>query len=374
MNLSKIKIGKEIYDISNLPEITNSSTFNEKVISFCQQWIDKKPFFEIQTSGSTGAPKLIALERSSMIASAMATANALNIKKGQASLVCLDPNYIAGMMMLVRSMEVGMNIIVVEPCANPFEKLESNDQIQFTALVPYQVKAILDSPQKEYFNQLETVIIGGAPLEESTKMQLQNFSCQFYETYGMTETISHIALKKINGRDKSDYFETLPNITIRQDERACLCLKAPYLQDEIITNDVVELKSLQEFIWLGRFDNVINSGGVKIFPESTEKKIENVFFQLDLKNEFFIAGLPDDRLGQAVTLIIEGNFPTDQQILLETKLKKYLSRFEIPRSIKSVQQFIHTDTGKINRARTIAMVVNPTSSSSAQNKDAQDLQ
>jgi o-succinylbenzoate---CoA ligase len=374
MNLSKIKIGKETYKLSSLPEIANPSTFNEKVISFCKQWTDRKTSFEIQTSGSTGKPKTIKLERSSMIASAMATAQAVNLKAEQTSLACLDVNYIAGMMMLVRSLEVGMNIIAVEPSANPFEKIESKDQIHFTALVPYQVKAILDSRQKEYFNQLETAIIGGAPLDEPTKKKLQNFACQFYETYGMTETISHIALKKINGKNKSDYFETLPNITIRQDERACLCIKAPYLPDEIITNDVVELKNLQEFIWLGRFDNVINSGGVKIFPESTEKKIENVFFQLNLKNEFFISGLPDDRLGQAVTLIIEGDLTTDQQILLETKLKKDLSRYEVPRSIKFVQQFFHTDTGKINRARTVEMVVNSTSSSSAQNKDAQDLQ
>jgi o-succinylbenzoate---CoA ligase len=174
MNLSKIKIGKETYEFSNLPEIANPSTFN-----------DKKPSFEIQTSGSTGKPKTIKLERSSMIASAMATVQAVNLKAGQTSLVCLDANYIAGMMMLVRSLEVGMDIIAVEPCANPFEKIESTDKIHFTALVPYQVKAILDSPQKEFFNQLETVIIGGAPLDESTKKQLQNFSCQFYKTYGL---------------------------------------------------------------------------------------------------------------------------------------------------------------------------------------------
>ncbi len=374
MNLSKIKIGKETYEFSNLPEITNPSTFNEKVITFCKQWTDGKTSFEIQTSGSTGKPKTIKLERSSMIASAMATAQAINLKAGQTSLVCLDANYIAGMMMLVRSLEVGMNIIAVEPSANPFAKLESRDKIHFTALVPYQVKAILDSPQKDFFNQLETVIIGGAPLDEPTKNQLQNFSCQFYETYGMTETISHVALKKLNGKAKSDYFEILPGITIRQDERACLCIKAPYLPDEIITNDVVELKNLKAFIWLGRFDHVINSGGVKIFPESTEKKIANAFLQLNFKNEFFIAGLPDERLGQSVTLIVEGSLTLDQQQLLETKLKKELSKFEIPRSIKAAQKFVRTENGKINRAETIARIATLTSSSSAQNKDDQGLQ
>jgi o-succinylbenzoate---CoA ligase len=367
-----IRIDKKIYNLYNLQGITNPTTFIDNLITFCQQWTDGKPSFEIQTSGSTGKPKAIMLERSSIIASAMATAKAIDLKAGETSLVCLDANYIAGMMMLVRSLEVGMNIIAIEPCANPFAKLESKDKIHFTALVPYQVKAILDSPQKEYFNQLETVIIGGAPLDEPTKKQLQNFSCQFYETYGMTETISHIALKKINGKNKSEYFEILPSITIRQDERACLCIKAPYLPDEIITNDVVELKNLKEFIWLGRFDNVINSGGVKIFPESTEKKIANAFLQLNFKNEFFIVGLPDERLGQSVTLIVEGSLPLDQQHVLETKLKKELSKFEIPRSIKAVQKFVRTENGKLNRAETTARIV--TSSSSAQNKDAQDLQ
>ncbi|MFM9838006.1 MAG: AMP-binding protein [Cyclobacteriaceae bacterium] len=374
MQSTVLIIEDNAYELSNLTVVSNPETFSDRVIQFCKQWTDGKTSFEIQTSGSTGKPKAIKLERSSMIASAKASAKAIDLKAGETSLVCLDPNYIAGMMMLVRSLEVGMNIIAVEPSANPFAKLEIKDQIHFTALVPYQVKAILDSPQKEYFNQLETAIIGGAPLDEPTKKKLQNFSCQFYETYGMTETISHVALKKLNGKAKSDYFEILPGITIRQDERACLCIKAPYLPDEIITNDVVELKSLQEFIWLGRFDNVINSGGVKIFPESTEKKIANAFLQLNFKNEFFIAGLPDDRLGQSVTLIAEGSLSHDQQQVLETKLKKELLKFEIPRSIKTVQKFVRTENGKINRSKTIARIFNPISSSSAQNKDAQDLQ
>jgi o-succinylbenzoate---CoA ligase len=355
MNLPKIKIGKETYNLSNLPEIANPFSFNEKVISFCKQWIDKKPSFEIQTSGSTGKPKTIKLERSSMIASAMATAQAINLKKGQTSLVCLDPSYIAGMMMLVRSLEVGMDIIAIEPCPNPFEKIESKDKIHFTALVPYQVKAILDSSQKEYFNQLETVIIGGAPLNEPTKKQLQNFSCQFYETYGMTETISHIALKKINGKNKSDYFEILPNITIRQDERACLCISTTYLPEEIITNDVVEMASLQQFIWLGRFDNAINSGGVKIFPESTEKKIDLIFDQLKINNRFFITGLDDPSLGQVVTLILEGELNVAKQKEMELLLKKSLHKFEFPRLIKVIKKFAQTEAGKTNRTKTLEL-------------------
>jgi o-succinylbenzoate---CoA ligase len=353
MSALTLRIDKVEYNISTLPKVDNPSTFSERVIQFCKQWTDGKTSFDIQTSGSTGKPKTIHLERNSMIASAMATAEALQLKKGQTSLVCLDASYIAGMMMLVRSMEVGMNIIAVEPCANPFEKIEKETTIHFAALVPYQVKAILDSPQKEFFNRIEMIIIGGAPLDESTKSILQGFSCQFYETYGMTETISHIALKKINGKFKSDHFEILPGINIRQDERACLCIHTPYLKEEIITNDVVEMASLERFIWLGRYDNVINSGGVKIFPESTEKKIEVIFSALHLQNLFFVTGLPDERLGQSVTLVVEGNFPIEKQNEIETRLKKNLSKFEIPRSIKFVPQFIKTETGKINRGKSI---------------------
>ncbi len=291
-----------------------------------------------------------------MKASALATAYAIGLQAGQTSLVCLDTHYIAGIMMLVRSLEVGMNILAVEPCANPFENIGDQKDIHFTALVPYQVKAILQSPQKKYFNQLKNILIGGAPLDELTKLELQDYSCQFYESYGMTETISHIALKKINGINKSDYFKTLKGITIRQDKRGCLCIKAPYLADEIISNDVVELKNLQEFIWLGRFDHVINSGGVKIFPESVEKKIEVLFGQLKIDNSFFVAGLPDERLGEAATLLIEGEFSKDQLSNIETRLKKYLAKFEMLRSIQCIEKFIKTATGKVNRKLTVAQL------------------
>jgi O-succinylbenzoic acid--CoA ligase len=357
MNSPTLQLGNKTYSLGNLPKLSQTLTFDERTIDFCQRWLSGQQQFEIHSSGSTGQPKKILISRQSMIASANGTIQALGLQANQTSLVCLDTAYIAGMMMLVRSLEIGMNIIAVEPCANPFEKIKGQDQIHFAALVPYQVKAILDSPQNIFFSQFETVIIGGAPLDQFTKIQLQNFPCQFYETFGMTETISHIALKKINGKNKSDYFELLPNITIRQDERACLCIKTPYLPDEIITNDVVELKNLQEFMWLGRFDNVINSGGIKIFPESTEKKIELVFSLENIKNRFFITGLPDERLGQAVTLIVEGSITPDQEGKTKQMLREKLAKFEQPRSMLLVEKFDETKNGKINRNETRARLI-----------------
>lgn len=355
MSSPTLQLGNKTYFLEDLPQVSQPLTFDERTIDFCQRWLSGQQQFEIHTSGSTGQPKKIEISRQSMVASANGTIQALDLKPKQTSLVCLDTAYIAGMMMLVRSLEISMNIIAVEPCANPFERIEPNGKIDFVALVPYQIKSILNSPQQFFLNQVQTVLIGGAPLDHSTKLELQNCKSLFFETYGMTETISHIALKKINGLNRSDYFTALPGITIRQDERACLCIQASFLKTEIITNDVIEMKSLDEFIWLGRLDNVINSGGVKVFPELTEEKIEALFKELSCPNRFFVAGLPDEKWGQKVTLLIEETLSKADQNRLAEKMKEKLSKFELPRSIEFVEKFNQTETGKINRRETVAL-------------------
>lgn len=346
--------GKKIdfRDFGNV-DIASLSDFEKNTLHFCQQWISGSKQFELQTSGSTGEPKKITVTREQMETSAIMTLAALQLIPGQTALVCLDTRYIAGKMMLVRAMVGKINIVAIEPVANPFEKIK-NKPIDFVALVPYQLKSILDSEHRNQFNQIKHVIIGGAPLDESTKKLLQSYSCQFYETFGMTETLSHIALKRINGPGKSDYFKILPGIYIRQDERACLCIQASHLSTEIITNDVIEMKSLEEFIWLGRFDNVINSGGVKVFPESTERKIESIFSELQIANRFFIAGLPDEKWGQSVALIVEGSLTEKIIEKMQRKIKERLSKFEMPRSIKFINHFAETATGKMNRKETLS--------------------
>jgi O-succinylbenzoic acid--CoA ligase len=345
--------GKKIYfrDFGNV-DITSLSDFEKNTLNFCREWISGSNQFELQTSGSTGTPKKITATRGQMEASATMTLAALQLAPGQTSLICLDTRYIAGKMMLVRAMIGNLNIIAIEPVANPFENIR-NEPVDFIALVPYQLKSILDSEHRNQFNQIKHVIIGGAPLDDSIKKLLQNYSCQFYETFGMTETLSHIALKRINGPGKSDYFKILPGIHIRQDERACLCIQAPHLSDEIVTNDVIEMKSLDEFIWLGRFDNVINSGGVKIFPEATEKKIVIIFDKLQITNRFLIKGLPDEKWGHTVALFIEGILTPEKQFGLELALKGALDKFEMPRQIRFMPAFAQTPTQKINRNATM---------------------
>jgi O-succinylbenzoic acid--CoA ligase len=291
-----------------------------------------------------------------MEASARLTAKALNLQSGYNALLALDPDYIAGKMMLVRSLVIGMNTIAMEPCADPL-KVIGNERIDFTALVPYQVRTILQSEASiKKIDNIKVLIVGGAALDQQSVDLLQYSKCQVFLTYGMTETISHIALQKINGKQRQEYFETLPGISLAKDERDCLIIDAlPLGLQPIRTNDVVALLSKSSFHWFGRWDNVINTGGVKVFPEKIEREIGKVFYQFDLQNRFFVAGVPDLLLGSKVALIIEGDLNREILDKATQDLRTTLSKYEMPRETKMVLKFIETKTQKINRLATLQL-------------------
>ncbi|MBK5279425.1 MAG: hypothetical protein JJE09_11245, partial [Bacteroidia bacterium] len=186
---------------------------------------------------------------------------------------------------------------------------------------------------------------------------LDSFDGEFYATYGMTETISHIALQRLNGEGKQNYFETLENIEISIDHRGCLVVQASNLNSEkIITNDIIEVINDKKFRWLGRWDNVINSGGVKIVPENIELIIQEIFDSLELTNRFFVAGLPDEKLTQRVALIVEGLlFTKIIKDLVEEQLKAKINTFERPKEFIFIHQFIQTN-GKIKRKDTLDLI------------------
>ncbi len=355
MNGFSIQTKDRIYASAELPE-GNDDSFEGRAFQFCRMWLQGQTTYSLTTSGSTGTPKTIQATRDQMRKSALATAQAIGLKAGQTSLVCLDPNYIAGRMMLVRSMEVGMNMVLSEPSANPFTNLPIQSPIDFVALVPYQVQTILQSDEKRFFHSISNILIGGAPLSQKTENELQTFRCQFYETYGMTETLSHIALRKVNGAERSKYFQNLPGVRIRQDDRQCLRIQVPFLETEIITNDVVELRDKNSFQWLGRWDHVINSGGIKLHPEEIEKKIALIFDSLGLTNRFFIAGLPNERLGTSVHLIVEGERSVEIQNQIIQHCESTLSKYENPKSIRWVRNFAETATQKVDRKKTIRLL------------------
>jgi O-succinylbenzoic acid--CoA ligase len=335
------------------PSIQKIQTeFEKSTISFCRDWLSGKDEFKLKTSGSTGAPKEIILKRSAMEASALQTIKALQLKSGNTALVCLDTKYIAGQMMLVRSFVGNMNIIAVEPSANPLEGI--NQQVDFVALVPYQVENILVSTHGK-LNQVACAIIGGAAVSNSLRDKIRKSKCAFFATYGMTETISHVALQKLNGENAQDYFELLENIHVRLDERGCLCIKADYLGDEIVTNDLVELIDEKKFKWLGRVDNVINSGGVKIIPEKVEAVFEKIFNTLQIANRFFVAPVPDEKLGQRAVVVFEGE-PLDQEFLkqISNEAAAHLAKYEIPKDFVFKTKFVEAANGKINRHSSLA--------------------
>ncbi|HYG00995.1 MAG TPA: AMP-binding protein [Chryseosolibacter sp.] len=326
--------------------------FERSTFEFMHAWLSGQEMFTIQTSGSTGTPKRISIHRSQMITSAKLTGEALNLRTGTSAVVALDTKYIAGMMMLVRSLELGLKIIAVEPASNPFNNFPEGMTIGFTALVPYQVQHVLESKHPQILNAISTCIIGGAPLNENIEGRVRSFALNAFITYGMTETISHIALKRISPfREQS--FTCLPEISVSADERSCLVIQAPYLHEPVITNDVVSIFNNHQFEWRGRYDNVINSAGVKISPELLENEIGQLFTRRSLKQPFFFFGIPDGSLGERLVMIFESPAPAADVIreVKETLLRAF-SAYHVPKEFYEAAAFIYTPTRKVNRQKT----------------------
>ena len=325
------------------------SEFETSTFRFIRQWLSHHDDFHLQTSGSTGVPKEIRIRRSQMEANASSTIKALRLSSEDSALVCLDTNFIAGKMMLVRAFMAGMRIIARDPSANPLHNV-GNHPISFTAMVPLQVEHLLKTVEKNRLNSIRNVLVGGAAVSEEIIHLVQDMECHVICTYGMTETISHIALRRVNGPRKQDAFETLPGVTVEADQRGCLIVNAFYLDRPLVTNDLVTVINTTSFIWLGRYDNVINSGGIKVSPEAVEQMLERLKPALNLHGRFVISGINDRRLGERVVWVIEG---TALDIERPQRLLEFvygnLPKFHAPTEIIFIPAFPETKTGKINR-------------------------
>ena len=313
---------------------------HEKAIGdFLMDWIRPNDIITLKTSGSTGIPKLIHYHKQAMVNSALATGDHFGVEIGDKALHCLNADFIAGKMMLVRAMILGLEIDLVPPQGNV---LQASDKIyDFAAMVPLQVEHAFEDLDK-----VKTLLIGGAPSSIQLKEKLKQKRTQCYETYGMTETVTHIASRKING--DSPLFSPLPGVKLSTDERGCMVIDVPYLtQEKIITNDLVALEKDQHFLLKGRIDNVINSGGIKVIPEEIEAKIAPYITQ-----PFFIGAIADKALGQIVILMIEGEAPV--KLLSQLSNIESLSKYELPKEIYSVALFMRTPNGKVMRQQTIS--------------------
>lgn len=344
------RLGKELLLQKSQKNSTNPDIIDweKNFWLFISEWLDNERNIKVQTSGSTGTPKLILLDKERMINSARATGKYFGLNQLDTALLCLPCDYIAGKMMVVRAFVLGLDLILTSP-KKPMKDL--TEEIQFAAMVPLQVENLMKNNPLSFFN-IKQLIIGGAPINNELGKKIKKITTQCYATYGMTETITHIAVKELNGNKASDIYHILPNIEISIDGRGCLIIDAPNLNAEkVITNDIVELLSAKTFKWLGRFDNVINSGGVKIIPEIIETKLNDL-----LPFRFFIGKLPNEKLGEEVILVVEQEV-FDVEYWSE-RIKRVLNKFEQPKKIFSTSKFLETETGKIKRAATLDLITN----------------
>jgi len=317
------------YSKSDLPD----------VYEFFSEWFSNKKYLTVYTSGSTGKPKPIKLLKDHMINSALATARYFDLDGDDiTALLCMSPKFIAGKMMLVRAIVSGWNLDVIAPTSH---LLITRKIYDFVAMVPLQVYNSLEDIHK-----VKTLIVGGGAVSTDLQEKLKNVRPKVYATYGMTETVTHVAVKKLSQLDGiTNYYEVLPGITVEKDSRNCLVIDAPNISKEkIITNDIVKLIDDKHFCWQGRFDNIINSGGVKIIPEKVEEQLEKVINQ-----RFFIGSIDDEALGKKVILIIEGD---KKEIINFDDLDKY----EKPKAVFYMEKFEETKSGKINRKATLEKI------------------
>lgn len=320
----------------------NKPELDKALIDFLEMWFDDKDGFVGQTSGSTGSPKEMWIAKDDCRASAMATLAYFSLREGQSALLSMPAQYIAGRMMVVRAIVGGLNLLTIP--VNSCPKLPQRN-LDLTAFTPHQFSNMIEAGHFPHQYKLSAVLLGGAPVSEELIQQIPKCSANIFETFGMTETYSHVAIKSIYP-NYQPYFEAVPGVRFSAvDQR--LKIHAPHIhQPELLTNDRVELLSDTRFIWIGRFDFVINSGGLKLSPEVLEHKLNP-----HIQQPFYFYGAIDQTLGQRLVLIVESeeNFDSNN---LKKILNDHLSKLEQPKEIIFVSKMIYTKSGKLDRRRT----------------------
>ena len=345
---------------------------------FFEEWNDSSPSLLVHTSGSTGTPKPMRVEKSRMMASARLTCHFLGLNENDSALLCMPLDYIAGKMVVVRSIVSGMRLISVVPSSHPLRGLK--EQPSFAAMVPMQVYSTLQNADEALMlAKVKNLIIGGGAIDHELERKLKDFPNAVWSTYGMTETLSHIALRRLNGAEASRYYMPFDNVEISQSSDGSLCIKAPAVCPvELHTNDIVEFHpDGRRFVVIGRKDNVIDTGGIKVHAEEVEERIRPF-----LTRDFAISKKSDTKFGEIIVLLV--SFPeifsrrsetgnTSMLNLQSLDVDKYsavyeeickireeyakiLPRYWQPREIYLTASIPHTGTGKIARGRILSVL------------------
>ncbi len=315
---------------------------------FLAQWNDASPCMEVKTSGSTGVPKRIYIEKVRMRASARMTCDFLNLHQGDTALLCMPLDFIAGKMMVVRALERGLKLLSVEPTSHPLcstnmASIGDPPSIDFAAMVPLQVWNTLQVPEeREALCRIRHLIIGGGAISQALEQELRTLPINVWSSYGMTETLSHIALRRIT----ENYYTPLPGITLSQDQDGCLIIDAPHFCPErLFTNDIAHFTDDNRFLIIGRRDNTICSGGIKIQIEEVEAWLHSIGY-----DDVMVTYQDDTALGQALVYLTTADINTDtlrQHLPDHTPSAKYW----LPKRVIKVSSLPITPTGKPDRAR-----------------------
>jgi len=306
--------------------------------NFLKSWFDDKDYILTNTSGSTGKPKEIKLKKLDLIESSKLTARYFDLKVGDKIINCLPVKYIAGKMMLVRSLVLGLDLYIFPVTSSPISEIKKNYEL--IAFTPLQLENSIS-----FIGKIKKVLVGGSPVQDKLKEKILNSKSTVYETYGMTETITHIAARNLSIGEKE--FTVLPGIEIGKRDN-CLFIKPNHLSIKIVqTNDVVEFTNKNKFLLIGRRDFIINSGGVKLNPELIEKKLSKY-----ISADFVISSINNSKFGEVVTLVFKKNIPDNYK-----KAFNHLSKYEIPKQVLVIDNFPENN-GKINRVKIRSIINN----------------
>lgn len=322
-------------------------SWRRELFAFILLFLDREEAGIIQqSSGTTGDPKSYTLSRDAMLNSARSTLDYFGLKGGEKALICLPVHYIAGKMMVVRALVGGLDMLLREPSSRPLQGIE--DHVDFAAMVPLQLEESLQ--HRDPLDRISRLLLGGGELHPGTRQKLGSLSTpEIYESFGMTETYTHFALRRINGTRPDPVFKVLKNVQIATDSRGCLLVKMPGVTSGMVqSNDLVEINLEGDgFTWLGRYDNLINSGGIKIIPELLEEQIGDC-----LGHECLVLPEPDRKLGQKLVLVVEfegGNPPLDTWM---KQLKIRLSNYEVPKRVLTLESLPRNASMKPDRTST----------------------
>jgi O-succinylbenzoic acid--CoA ligase len=347
-------LNNKIYPIDELTDYCHKNIvaidepeWRKNIYKFILEWLDEKDYIVQNSSGTTGINKVLHLPKKAMIQSAQNTCNFFDIQFGNSAVFCLPVDYIAGKMMIVRAFVGGLNLLITEPTSMP--DFSGFGKIDFCAMVPLQLYNSLNSV--ETIRNIKKLIIGGAEIRPELEVILHDMPNEVYATYGMAETCSHVAIRRLSGDKFERYYTAIPGVTFSVDQRSCLKIETNYLENEVITNDVVDLKDTQTFRWIGRYDNLINSGGVKIVPEEIETLISK-----NTGLDCALVGIHDEKLGQKLILVLEKGrsdiSPDEIRNLLKIELPKHAQ----PKDIIIVDQLPRNSSFKVDRRKLLSQL------------------